>query len=234
MPRLTLQQVLILTGTSFQKFQTLRRADRDQIAMAFGRRTAAASLSYIPADCIGMLLVEALGEAYGGKLTFPAQLVRVYGDVWLQCIAYAEGEARSESPLDVNFCVMDLERESDGKAGHIVAGSMAGMREQAAFEAHRLKPNGWVHRRVVWVSVSLLISRVRRAAAEYNKGKSAEEQINLDAPFMPPPGSDEFKKLMNSDYFKRRDQLFTDTKAIKSREADAAKYGDIARAMVLQ
>src|SRR4051812_25911156 len=99
MPLLTLQQVLTLTETSFQKFQTLRRADRDQIAMAFGRRTAAASLSYIPADCIGMLLVDALGESYGGKLTFPAQLVRVYGDVWLQCIAYAEAEAGSEKPL---------------------------------------------------------------------------------------------------------------------------------------
>lgn len=173
-----------------------------------------------------------LGEAYGGKLTFPAQLVRVYGDVWLQCIAYAE--AGSETPLDVDFGVIDLERESDGKAGHIVFGSMGeDMRQQAAFEAYRLKPKGWVHRRVISVSVSLLIHRVRRAAAEYNKGKPPEEQINLDAPFMPAPGSDEFKKLMDSDYFKLRDQLFTDMKTIKSREATAAKLGDVARAMVL-
>src|SRR5690348_9908440 len=112
MPRLTLQQVLTLTGTSFQKFQTLRR--RDQIAMAFGRRTAAASLSYIPLDCVGMLLVAALGEAYGGKLTFPAQLVRVHGDVWFRAVAISEAEARSGGTRDAYFCAIDLERESDG------------------------------------------------------------------------------------------------------------------------
>jgi hypothetical protein len=228
MPLLSLQQVLTLTGTPFPKFQTLRR--RDQIGMAFGRRLAAASLSYIPADCVGMLLVATLGEAYGDKLTFPAQLVRVYGDTWLECVARADAPG-SNSP-DVNFCVIDLERERDGKAGHLVAGSMGVAPEQTAFTVGR--PEGWVQTRINCVNVSVLIRRIRRAAADHNKDKSVEDQINLDAPFMPPPGTDEFKKLMDSDYFKLRDQLFTDAKIIKSREAAAAKYGDKARALVLQ
>jgi hypothetical protein len=222
MPLLTLPQVLTLTGTSFEKFKSLRR--REQIALAFGRRHAAASLSYIPADCVGLLLVATLGEAYGDKLTFPAQLVRVYGDTWLECVARSEGERGSANPRDVNFCVIDLKRESDGKTGHLVAGSMAMAPEQTAFNVS--PPEGWVQTRINCVNVSVLIRRIRRAAVE--------EQIDLDAPFMPPPGTDEFKKLMESDYFKRRDQLFTDSKTIKLREAAAAKYGDQARAMVLQ
>src|SRR5262249_23977295 len=110
--------------------------------MAFGRRLAAASLSYIPADCVGLLLVATLGEAYGDKLPFPAQLVRVYGYVWLEWVARAEAEAASETPRDVNFCVIDLERESDGKAGHLVAGSMGMQPEQTAFIAHQSQPPG--------------------------------------------------------------------------------------------
>jgi hypothetical protein len=231
MPRLTLQQVLTLTDTSFQKFQTLRR--RDQIAMAFGRRLAAASLSYIPLDCVGMLLVATLGEAYGGKLTFPAQLVRVHGDVWFRAVAYSEAEARSGGTRDAYFCVIDLERESDGKAGHEVMGYLAADPDATVYEPIRDPlPPGWVRRRINCVSVSLLIRRVRKAA--YNKGKAAEEQINLDAPFLPTPGSDEYKKLLACDYFKGRDQVLTEMKLMKSREAAAAKYGDIARAMVLQ
>jgi hypothetical protein len=222
MPLLTLPQVLTLTGTSFEKFKSLRR--REQIALAFGRRHAAASLSYIPADCVGMLLVATLGKAYGDKLTFPAQLVRVYGDTWLECVARAEAERGSANPRDVNFCVIDLERESDGKTGHMVAGSTGMAPEQTAFTVRQ--PEGWVQARINCVNVSVLIRRIRRAAVE--------EQIDLNAPFMPPPGTDEYKKLMECDYFKRRDQLFTDSKTIKLREAAAAKYGDQARAVVLQ
>jgi hypothetical protein len=222
MPTLTLQQVLTLSGTSFEKFKSLRR--REQIAMAFGRRHAAASLSYIPADCVGMLLVATLGEAYGDKLTFPAQLVRVYGDTWLECVAHAEAERGSDNPRDVSFCVIDLERESDGKKGHRVAASMGVAPEQTAFTVGQ--PEGWVQTRINCVNVSVLIRRIRKAAVA--------EQIDLTAPFMPPPGTDEFKKLMECDYFKLRDQLFTDTKTIKSRETLAAKHGDKARALVLQ
>lgn len=220
MPLLSLQQVLALTGTPFPKFQTLRR--RDQIAMAFGRRLAAASLSYIPADCVGMLLVATLGEAYGDKLTFPAQLVRVYGDMWLECVARAE--APGSNHPDVHFCVIDLERESDGKTGHMVAGSTAMAPEQTAFTVGQ--PQGWVQTRINSVNVSVLIRRIRRAAVK--------EQIDLDAPFMPPVGTGEFEKLMECDYFKGRDQLFTDSKTIKSREAAGAKHGEAARAMVIQ
>jgi hypothetical protein len=230
MPRLDLQQVLTLTGTSFQKFQTLRR--RNQIAMAFGRGHAPAFFWYIPVDCVGMLLVAALGEAYGNKLAFPAQLVRVYGDVWLECVAYAE--AGLERPCDVNFCVVDLERESDGKAGHLVVGSMGMKPEHAAFQVHQSQPPGWVQLRINCVNISVLIRRVRRAAAEYNNGKPVEELINLDAPFMPPPSSDEFKRLMDTDYFRLRDQLFTDARTIKSREAAAARHGEKPRLMVMR
>jgi hypothetical protein len=222
MPLLSLQQVLALTGTPFPKFQTLRR--RDQIAMAFGRRLAATSLSYIPADCVGMLLVATLGEAYGDKLTFPAQLVRVYGDKWLECVARSEAERGSANPRDVNFSVIDLERESDRKTGHMVAGSMGMAPEQTAFNV--TQPEGWVQTRINSVNVSVLIRRIRRAAVK--------EQIDLEAPFMPPVGTGEFEKLMACDYFKRRDQLFTDSKTIKLREAAAAKYGEAARAMVMQ
>ena len=80
--------------------------------------------------------------------------------------------------------------------------------------------------RINSVNVSVLIRRIRRAAVK--------EQIDLDAPFMPPVGTGEFEKLMECDYFKGRDQLFTDSKTIKSREAAGAKHGEAARAMVMQ
>jgi len=98
--------------------------------------------------------------------------------------------------------------------------------EETAFTVRHSTPPGWFQRRINCVNVSVLIRRIRKAAAK--------EQINLDAPFMPPPGTDEFKKLMECDYFKLRDQLFTDAKTIKSREAAAAKHGETARALVLQ
>jgi hypothetical protein len=97
--------------------------------------------------------------------------------------------------------------------------------EQTAFTVG--PPEGWVQTRINCVNVSVLIRRIRRAAA-------VEEQIDLEAPFMPPPGTDEFKKLMECEYFKRRDQLFTDSKTIKLREAAAAKHGETARTMVMQ
>jgi hypothetical protein len=96
--------------------------------------------------------------------------------------------------------------------------------EQTAFTVGQ--PEGWVKTRINCVNVSVLIRRIRRAAVA--------EQINLDAPFMPPPGTDEFRNLMECDYFRRRDQLFTDSKTIKLREAAAAKHGETARALVLQ
>ncbi|WP_025036212.1 hypothetical protein [Bradyrhizobium sp. DOA9] len=232
MPLLSLTQVLALTGTPFQKFQTLRR--RDQIAMAFGRRTAAASLDYIPADCVGMMLVDALGEAYGGKLTFPAQLVRVYGDTWLECVAHAEAGLMETNAQDVSFCVIDCERESDGKAGHMVMGTMGNNEQTLSVVQHMMQQPGWFQRRMNCVNVSLIIRRIRRAANDYNEHKPVEEQIDLSTPFMPFPGTDEYKTLMDADYFKQRDKAVDEVNKLKRREQDAAKFGDKARALVLQ
>lgn len=106
----------------------------------------------------------------------------------------------------------------------MVAGSTAMAPEQTAFTVGQ--PQGWVQTRINSVNVSVLIRRIRRAAVK--------EQIDLDAPFMPPVGTGEFEKLMECDYFKGRDQLFTDSKTIKSREAAGAKHGEAARAMVMQ
>src|SRR5947207_1593656 len=149
MPRLSLQDVLTATGTPFPQFQTLRR--RNQIGLAFGRNVATASLSYVPVDCIGLMLVDALAESYPNA--FAAVLVRCHFDGW----GYVVAEAEANPDHDASFCVVDLERERDGQKAHFVAGASDLVNPQALVtNLMKVTPSatGYVAVRVTCTNVS--------------------------------------------------------------------------------
>jgi hypothetical protein len=201
MPRLSLQDVLTATGTPFPKFQTLRR--RNQIGLAFGRNVATASLSYVPVDCIGLMLVDALAESYPNA--FAALLVRCHFDGW----GYVVAEAEANPDHDASFCVVDLERERDGQKVHFVAGA-----------SDLPSATGYVAVRVTCTNVSRLLRFVRKRAAEHD--------IDLSAAFLPPPNSKIFSDLMRP-YVEIRDEALVEVNNRKKRETVAAKIGEKAR-----
>jgi hypothetical protein len=216
MPRLSLQDVLILTATPFPKFQTLRR--RNQIGLAFGRNVAAASLSYLPIDCVGFMLVDVLAQSYPN--TFAARLVRCHFDGWAHVVA----EAEAHPDHDATFCIVDLERESDGQQAHFVAGAADLVNPQAlAADLLKVTPGakGYVAVRVICTNVSRLIRFIRKTATEHS--------IDLSAAFLPPPDSQAFGDLMRP-YVEVRDEALIEVKNRKKRETVAAKIGEKARA----
>ncbi|MFG3593299.1 hypothetical protein [Bradyrhizobium sp. RDI18] len=215
MSRLTLQDVLTATATPFPKFQSLRR--RNQIGLAFGRSVAAASLSYVAADCVGLMLVDVLAQSYPNA--FAATLTRVHFDGW----GYTLAEAEAHPDHDASFCVVDLERESDGQKAHFVAGAADLVNPQAlAAELLESTPGarGYVAVRVNCINISRLVRFIRKTAAANG--------IDLSAAFLPPPDSHAYRDLMRP-YVELRDQAIIEVKNRKKREAVAAKIGEKAR-----
>lgn len=217
--RLTLPELLSITETSNQALKSLRR--RDQIALAFGQRHAYESLSYLPLDAVGMLLTGTLAKSYGH--TEAAQLVRVYGDIWAQVVAEAEADFKT----DASFCVVDFERESDGKKATMAAGAREATPERiAATVANTPEAQGFVAVRINCVNISHLIRAIRISAAKHD--------IDLIRPFMPPPGSEEFQKLF-APYVELRDKAIAVTaKERKKREALVREAGTVSRMVAEQ
>ena len=181
--RLTLQELLKITATTDQGLRSLRR--RDQVALAFGQRHAYDSLTYLPIDALGMLLAGTLAKSYGQ--TEAAQLVRIYGDVWAQVVAEAEADFKT----DASFCVVDFERESDGRKATMAAGARDATPEQIAVTvANTPEAQGFVAVRINCVNISHLIRAIRISARKHD--------IDLIGPFMPPPGSEEFKEAVRA------------------------------------
>jgi hypothetical protein len=212
--RLTLQELLKITATTDQGLRSLRR--RGQIALAFGQRHAFDSLTYLPLDAVAMLLRGTLAKSYGQ--TEAAQFVRIYGDVWAQVVAEAEADFKT----DVSFCIVDFERENDGKKATMAAGARDATPEQiAAAVANTPEAQGFVAVRINCVNLSHLIRAIRTSAAKHG--------INLTMPFMPPPGSEDFQKLFEP-YVEARDAAIVQVRDRRRREVLARQAGEKARA----
>jgi hypothetical protein len=216
MPQLSLSELLTVTGTTLQGLKTLRR--RDQVAGAFGLRHAYENFKFLPLDAIGFLLSGSLAKAYGQ--TEAAQLVRVHGDVWAEVVAEAEADPLS----DQSFCIVDFERESDGKSAHMACGARDATPERIAATLQRTPAaEGFVAVRVNCVNVSYLMRVLRTTAAKHD--------IDLLNPFLPPRGHPAFAEIF-APYVKSRDAAIVSVRDRKSRETLAAKLGQKARAAI--
>src|ERR1700732_3277164 len=66
MQRLTLDELLLVTDTPINAFKALRI--RKQLALAFGRSDAYASLSYVKLDGVALMLAESHGRQFAAHL----------------------------------------------------------------------------------------------------------------------------------------------------------------------
>jgi hypothetical protein len=213
MRMLTLPELLKVTGTTEQGLKSLRR--RNQLAGAFSLKELFNGLPYLPLDAVGMLLAGTLAKPY--SQTEASQLVRLFGDTWAETVS----EAEANFSEDAHFCIVDFERESDGKKAHMACGARKATPEQIA-AALRMTPEatGFVPVRVNCVNVSHLIRFIRKTAAKHG--------IDLIAPFMPPPGSKEFKALF-APYVELRDKAIVAVRDHRMRGAFARLAGEKAR-----
>ena len=113
MRRLKLQEILTCTAFDYDLFQKLRF--RDQLALAFGRRSAYDSFSFIELDCVALLLCETLAKSYDRQTA--ARLVRVDGDIWGRAVGLAE--AHPERPA--HYCVVDFLRNGRHETEYLTA-----------------------------------------------------------------------------------------------------------------
>jgi hypothetical protein len=172
MQRLSLNEVLLVTDTPINEFKALRI--RKQLALAFGRSDAYASLSYVELDGVGLLLADALAESHGRQ--FAAHAVRVYWDIWGFVVARAEADPSQAA----KFCIVDFMTKS-GKAANLVcgAGGVISDEEIAAQLAATPQAAGAEATRIVCVNLTRLIRFMRENGARHG--------INLMGPFLPWP-----------------------------------------------
>jgi hypothetical protein len=212
--RLTLDEITNICDIGAEQLKSLRR--RDQIALAFGGNTAwAVATWYMPADCVGLMLTTALAQAY--DMTVAAQLVRAFGAQWLHAVAKAEA-AETDAGFDAWFAVADLVRRDDGSRSLMAwcTGSvtLAGLPEA----------NGPMFERITMINISRIVRAVRVNAARCD--------LDLSAPFMPAPDSDDFQEIMAA--YARETGGFVEARALKKAEASARRLGGQARAIMMR
>ncbi|MBR0900976.1 hypothetical protein JQ616_38975 [Bradyrhizobium tropiciagri] len=210
MQRLTLSELLHVTNTGEEALKSMRR--RGQIALAFGLRDAFASSWYLPVDAVSMLVTSALAKVYG--VSNAAVLVRISGDVLLQIVAGAE----ADTDTDAMLCVMDLVRERDGVRAYFV--SCAAVDAFLPELPRSCETHDFVPERLIMINVSQVIRALRVSALRIG--------VDLTAPFLPPPDSLEFQKLMAS--YSQLPHTMVELHTIKKRDALARKIGAKARA----
>ncbi|MFL5239886.1 MAG: hypothetical protein ACJ8EL_20275 [Rhizomicrobium sp.] len=211
--RITLDELLTVTDISEDALKSMRR--RGQIALAFSRNDAYRSLWYLPVDAVAMLLTMTLAKVYGASIA--AQIVRMFGDVWLTVVAQAE----SDVSVDALFAVSDLIREADGRRAHLARGARDAIPEAIAAELARSpEGKGYVAERINLVNVSHIIRRIRVTAARHG--------IDLTSPLMLAPASEEFQELMQR--YARQENGIVEARARRKREAIARRVGEQVRA----
>ena len=217
MQRLTLDELLLVTDTPINQFKALRI--RKQLALAFGRSDAYASLTYVELDGVALMLADALAESHGRQ--FAARVVRVYWDVWGAVVARAEADASQAA----KFCVVDF-TTADGKSAHLVcgAGGVISDEEIAAKTAATPQAAGAEAKRIVCVNLTRLIRFMRENGARHG--------INLiDSPFLPAAPDDQRTIDLLTPWAEARARAIEMVGAMKVKdEKAAARAGLLARA----
>ncbi len=196
-------------GLTVENLKAYRR--RDQIALAFGRRDAYASLSYIELDPTAVILTDELAASFGRKIA--AQLVRVWCDEWGKVVAVSEA---TKAPS--YFWVVEFEK--GGKRSHKVAGTTTSDVNKIR-QAMQPQARGYQFIRAIPVDVTGIIARVRANAKVAG--------FDLSDPFLPAPTSKTFAGIFGP-YTEIRDRAVAN---IKNRDDDQTRRaGLLARANV--
>jgi hypothetical protein len=174
MQRLTLSELMSITGIGTEQLKSMRR--RGQFAAAFSCKDAFATLRYTGADAVAVLLAGELAKTFGAKEA--AQLTVLFGGALLRAIAAAEHSSAGSagSTGDALLGLADLVRDGDGRRAYL------------ACSAPDVGAEGYTVERVVTVNVAHLVRRVRAEADRVG--------INLSGAFMPAPDSGEFREIM--------------------------------------
>jgi hypothetical protein len=210
--RLTLDEITNICGLGPEQMKSLRR--RGQFGRAFGANTAFASDWYLPVDAVGVMLTAGIAQAY--DMTTAAQITRAFGDAWLAAVAAAD----ADTEIDSTLAVADLIRKDDGQrallawcAGHAVTAL-----------AMSPESNGYTVERVTVTNISSIVRAVRANAARLD--------LDLSAPFMPAPGSDDFQEIVAP--YAAIEAGPVEVRALKKAEAAARRLGEQARALMMR
>lgn len=180
MRSLTYDELLTVTETDQNLLKRRRR--HDHVALAFGRRFIFKSLRYLAIDAVAMLIAETIAKNFGH--TTAARLVRCDGDIWATAIAMSE-----EHPdRPANYAIVEFDR--NGKREFLTAATNSIDTGEIARKLSMSKVAlGATAQRITLCNVTPLIAVIRRTGAAYD--------IDLSAPFLPAPNSDDFKALFN-------------------------------------
>lgn len=209
--RLTRNELLTITNHSEHGFKTKLR--RDQWAMAYGGRDAAARSWYRPEDAVAVHLTSALATIYGADLA--AQIVRISSDV----IVGAISEADTDPEAGALFAVVDFVH-TDGRRAYLTCG---GRDERPEANGVQFAARGYHVERVISVNVSLILQSVRTGAQRIG--------IDLSEPFLPAPDSAAFAELLAP--YAELECGMVELRAIKKRDAIASKIGARVRARAM-
>jgi hypothetical protein len=169
-------ELLAVTGLTVERLTVLRQ--RDQVALAFGRGDAYASLGYLALDAVAVRLVDVLSEKI--ERTMAAQVVRDQWGVWSRVAAVAED---APPAIPVLFYVIEFEKRN-GRRGHLTCGSTLDSRQDdnlRKIAADLYKRTGVTARSYVVVEMHTVLDDVRRAAERAGRDFSDR--------FLPPIGS---------------------------------------------
>jgi hypothetical protein len=212
---ITFREFLAATGLTVPKIKVMRQ--RDQIALAFGRREAFEKLDYIELDAAAALLADELMIVFDRGLA--AWIVRLHCSIWARVVAIAD--ATNEPAF---FSVVEFELE--GQLTHRAAGGTSGNTQEIIREVSKETP-GWTPVRAVAVNMSRILQRARDNARR--KG------CDLSEPFLPAPNDPQLDLLLKPYETLVDEAVAAYAKMVKAGEAQleaARRAGIVARANV--
>jgi len=176
MHSLTLANVLAASGTDINNLKIQRH--RGQVALAFGRSDAYASLGYVGLDAVAARLATVLTQTMQQR-TLASRIVRDQWGVWCRVVAMAEAAPPAVPCL---FYVIEVEHPN-GRKGHVSVASCLDSRDEGnlrAIAADLRERTGAVARTFVAVEMHTILDDVRRNAERAG--------FDLSGAFLPPFG----------------------------------------------
>jgi hypothetical protein len=182
---------------------------RGQVALAFGRGIIAQSLSYVEVDCLCHRINDVLTESHTRK--FAASFVRMHFDTIAQVLAAAETDLTTPK----FFSVVDFFVR--GKRMHTACGSTTDSPELITVELAQTPPTA---NAVVSKVTSINITALRAEIV----GNAERKGVEIEAPWLPPFGSEDLAELL-APYIELRDGAMATVVATAGAKARAMFEG---------
>jgi hypothetical protein len=210
-------------GLTNPRLKVLRQ--RNQVALAFGRREAYATLDYTEIDAVAALLADDLTLNFDRDVA--ARLVRLYCAEWAGSVSHADASGR---PVYFSIIEYTPVGKPNGSRSHLVGAAHDGNADQLVLTAG-LKPEtrGMEPRRVIYVNMTTIIARVR--------GNARRAGYNFSAPFLPPPDDRLLDEIL-APYTQARDEALAEyakkqqQKSPGERDDRPRRAGIVARALL--